>query len=197
ADHALAVAHGVRRRVRPAARVLEPPGDALGVEGNGRQAAFLGASRSRTRHGGHDEDRAGDESHEIASLAPRDCSRHARRKPARPRATPPPPPWDVTGVGPRAPREASGMLRGMRTRVWVLLCLGACSPGDVLQRQASMAGSKDYSQMAIDAKRKADAKAETEEQKQKAIQEEIQKHAQAGQAHFDLGEDHAALKESE
>lgn len=87
------------------------------------------------------------------------------------------------------------MLRGMRTRVWVLLCLGACSPGDVLQRQASMAGSKDYSQMAIDAKRKADAKAETEEQKQKAIQEEIQKHAQAGQAHFDLGEYDAALKE--
>ena len=51
-----------------------------------------------------------------------------------------------------------------------------------------MLANKDYSQMAIDAKRKSDAKAETEEQKRQAFEAEISKHAQAGQAHFDLGE---------
>jgi tetratricopeptide (TPR) repeat protein len=58
-----------------------------------------------------------------------------------------------------------------------------------------MAANKDYTQMAIDAKRKSDAKAETEEQKRKAFEAEIQKHATAGQAHFDLGEYDAAAKE--
>jgi tetratricopeptide (TPR) repeat protein len=58
-----------------------------------------------------------------------------------------------------------------------------------------MAANKDYSQMAIDAKRRSDAQAAAEEQKRKAAQAEIDKHATAGQAHFDLGEYDAAAKE--
>jgi len=76
------------------------------------------------------------------------------------------------------------------------LCLfSACTPQDVLNRQGSTLRNTDFVQVAVDQKKDADRKAQTEEEKRRAAQAEIDRHANAGAARMDLGEYDAALKE--
>jgi len=81
-----------------------------------------------------------------------------------------------------------------RTAAFLCLCF-ACTPQDVLSRQGSTLRNTDFVQVAVDQKKEADRKAQTEEEKRRAAQAEIDKHANAGAARMDLGEYDAAIKE--
>jgi tetratricopeptide (TPR) repeat protein len=76
-----------------------------------------------------------------------------------------------------------------------LALVASCSPQDVLARQGSSIRSTDYVQEAIEEKKKADAKRETEEQQRRAAEQTLQAHVDKGQAHMDLFEYEAANRE--
>jgi tetratricopeptide (TPR) repeat protein len=78
--------------------------------------------------------------------------------------------------------------------LYLIACV-SCSPQDVLSRQGSTLKNTDFVQVAVDQKKESDRKAQTEEEKRRAAQDVIDKHANAGAARMDLGEYDAALKE--